>query len=636
MEREFSEKTLKRASKKLEEDIDRLKFYINNYSLLPVLEKAFINDNFIHEKQKGVQNDDFLMSDYIADLYLSFQTNRKMKDPSKDDVNNIFQVCMDIVGSLMVIEIFSSTDLGKFTSPNVLFKYTERSIFVPLIERIIYSILDKKYLDVFYNKTGFYLADISFFRLALLNYIYDKYEKKSSDENILFFTKEELFSYISEQSRVDFSIDRLEKFINYFEISTSNNKDYLLHADNPIKRKPIFKYQNKYICCNPLRLVKNTLQIFEDEIKSDEKLFSEYGNSKGQRFEELIYIILKSLFPNSNIYQSLTYYTKDMVKHETDIIVDTGNYLLVIEAKGRTFQEKGKQGNKGSYKRSIKNIISDAHEQCKNVYEYITNNDKIEFYDKRNKIEISKKNYLDVYLVTIELENLDTITSDLYETIEVYERNPILTFSIYDLYMIYDILEKGSLFLIYLEQRRETLKQKNIHTSTELDYLSTFLIRDLVFDKRHDFGEPFDLVSISGVSTDIDDYYFNRKKKPVREIAVGTNIFLKQLNDCNKKIGFTIEKGFLSENLKTQKDLLNRIKSLQKQASKGKSKVFSHIMESNKMGISVFCCKKSTFMPRDSEIKSYIENQLYEYEMNHWAFIGFTLKPNRVQVLYFE
>ena len=149
MEREFSEKTLKRASKKLEEDIDRLKFYINNYSLLPVLEKAFINDNFIHEKQKGVQNDDFLMSDYIADLYLSFQTNRKMKDPSKDDVNNIFQVCMDIVGSLMVIEIFSSTDLGKFTSPNVVFKYTERSIFVPLIERIIYSILDKKYLDVF-------------------------------------------------------------------------------------------------------------------------------------------------------------------------------------------------------------------------------------------------------------------------------------------------------------------------------------------------------------------------------------------------------------------------------------------------------------------------------------------------------
>ena len=73
MEREFSEKTLKRASKKLEEDIDRLKFYINNYSLLPVLEKAFINDNFIHEKQKGVQNDDFLISDYnIIQFFCSF------------------------------------------------------------------------------------------------------------------------------------------------------------------------------------------------------------------------------------------------------------------------------------------------------------------------------------------------------------------------------------------------------------------------------------------------------------------------------------------------------------------------------------------------------------------------------------
>ena len=58
------------------------------------------------------------------------------------------------------------------------------------------------------------------------------------------------------------------------------------------------------------------------------------------------------------------------------------------------------------------------------------------------------------------LKNLDSITSDLYETIEIYEKCPILTFSIYDLYLIFDILEKGSLFLIYLEQRRKCLLEK--------------------------------------------------------------------------------------------------------------------------------------------------------------------------------
>ena len=73
---------------------------------------------------------------------------------------------------------------------------------------------------------------------------------------------------------------------------------------------------------------------------------------------------------------------------------------------------------------------------------------------------------------------------------------------------------------------------------------STFLIRDLVFDKRHGFEEKFDMISLSGCSTDIDNYYLQRKKKPQRKIATGANIFLKQINDCDGKIGFTIVKDF--------------------------------------------------------------------------------------------
>ena len=233
------------------------------------------------------------------------------------------------------------------------------------------------------------------------------------------------------------------------------------------------------------------------------------------------------------------------------------------------------------------------------------------------------------------MENLDAITSDLYETIDVYEKNPILTFSMYDLYMIFDILEKGSLFLIYLDQRRQCLLEKKTHTSTELDYLSTFLIRDLVFDKKHGFEESFDMISLANVSTDIDNYYLCGKKKPVRKVAVGTNIFLKQINDCDGKIGFTIEKEFLSASIKTQKDVLNKIQKLQKQATKGKSNVLSFIFDSNVMGISVICCKNNLYIPNELEINQYIKDKCYEHRMNHWAFIVFTLKPNRVQKLYF-
>lgn len=640
MNGDFFEKSKLFFSQNINDNVTKLEQYIHNYSLLPVLEKAFINDNFIYKKENGVQNEDFLLSDYITDLYLSFQKDKTLEIPSEEIVNSIFETCMEIVRSSMAVAMFSSNEIDKFINHNVLFQYTERTFFIPIQQQILKNILDKKFLDIFFERTGFYLDDIYLFYLGLISFIHNKYEKCSTEQNILFFTKEELFAYISERSRIEFTMDRFEKLLDYFELKESNNTNFLPRPDNPVSKKPIFKNEDKYICCDPLRLIKNELLIFEDEFKKnqkeDELLRTEYGKSKGEKFEELIYGIFQALFNNAEIYHNLTYCTPDKVKHESDVIVDTGNYLLIVEAKSKSFQEKGKQGNERSYKRSINNLIADAHEQCKITYEYINNNEDAEFHNGKETVIISKKNYLDMYLITVELENLDAITSDLYETVEVYERNPILTFSMYDLYMIFDILEKGSLFLIYLEQRRRCVLEKKIHTSTELDYLSTFLIRDLVFDKIHGFEGDFDMISLSGCSTDIDNYYLQGKKKPQRKIAVGANIFLKQINDCDGKIGFTIEKEFLTARLKTQKDILNKIRGLQKQASKGKSSVFSYILETNTMGISIICYKNETFISSLETIKSYVEEKKYEFKIKHWAFIGFTLKPYKVKVLYFE
>lgn len=358
---------------------------------MPVLEKAFINDNYIYKKGNGVPNEDALISDYIADLFLSFQKHKILDKPSKENVNCIFDICMDIVGSSMLKEMLSSGEPEKFTNHNVLFQYTERTFYIPIMENILNNILEKKILNIFYERTGFHLIDINLFRIAITSLIYDKYVKHLNTSNILFFTKEDLFAYISERSRIKFIMDRFESLLDYFEIKESDNTDYLPRANNPVSRKPVFKYGDKYICCNPLRLIKNELLILEDEFKKDQKLFTEFGLSKGQRFEELLCNILKVFFNSSEIYHGLTYCTPDKVKHESDVIVDTGNYLLIVEAKSKSFQEKGKQGNERSYKKSIYNLISDAHEQCKTTYEYIINNDNAQFNNGKETVIISKK-----------------------------------------------------------------------------------------------------------------------------------------------------------------------------------------------------------------------------------------------------
>ena len=80
----------------------------------------------------------------------------KMKDktleiPSEEIVNSIFETCMEIVRSSMAVAMFSSNEMDKFINHNVLFQYTERSIFIPILQQILNNILDKKFLDIFFE-----------------------------------------------------------------------------------------------------------------------------------------------------------------------------------------------------------------------------------------------------------------------------------------------------------------------------------------------------------------------------------------------------------------------------------------------------------------------------------------------------
>ena len=201
MDDDFFEKSKQIFSQNINDGVIKLKQYIHRYSLLPVLEKAFINDNFIYKKENGMQTEDFLLSDYITDLFLSFQKDKIFEEPSEEIINSIFETCMEIVRSSMAMEMLSSNKTDKFINHNILFRYTERSIFIPILQQILKNILDKKFLDIFFERTGFYLDDIYLFYLGLISYIRDKYENYSTKQKYLQFTSRDFkFERISENS----------------------------------------------------------------------------------------------------------------------------------------------------------------------------------------------------------------------------------------------------------------------------------------------------------------------------------------------------------------------------------------------------------------------------------------------------
>ena len=58
-------------------------------------------------------------------------------------------------------------------------------------------------------------------------------------------------------------------------------------------------------------------------------------------------------------------------------------------------------------------------------------------------------------------------------------------------------------------------------------------------------------------------------------------------------------------------------------------KVTVEIEDETHLKLKLICTTKGV------KIKDYVEEKMYEFNIRHWAFIGFTLKPNKIQVLHY-
>lgn len=625
---------------KLNNLLKKLKCYINQYDFLPVLSKAFINDNFVFTKPNGIRNDDYLLASYIADLYHSFQKGKKLETPDENTINTIFNCCMNIYQSCFILEMTGNELDENIKSEVLMLKYTERSFYIPVFMNIFTNIIDEKYLSYFYEKTGFRLQDIFVFRSAITLLIQDIYESNNTqDGNFLAFSTEELLNIINTFFHSDNLIDisHINNFIKFFRIDSPVQTDYLPRINRLNEVQPIFPYGGKYICSEPLILIKKIFSILEKTFDDNPIEREKYYASKADNLEKLAIKILGHMFPKAEIYQGLEYFASDEKWHETDIIVNLGNYLIIVEAKAKKFRPQAREGNSKIYDSSINNIITEAHDQCKTTYEYIKENKTCSFSKKRGResvVNIRQADYIDIFLFTVELEDLESITSDIYKTLPIYNENPILTFSIYNLFIIADVLKSGALFMIYLQQRRQAVRDKQIHTSNELDYLSLFLDRDLKFSENDEDGNPIQNIFINEYSDALDKYYIDGKKIESYPLAVGANILFQQLQNFNNRFGLVIEKEFRSANIKMQKDILKKIELIKKKAlSDCKAHDFSFLLEEGKVGISFFAYKKQSDFTDERFIRNYAEIKINQTGVTFWFYVVFTIKPNKVQLI---
>ena len=303
-EKYFDEIKIKQ-NEKLQELVGLLKFYVSKYSLIPVLSKSFINDNLIFYKSNSTVNDDFLLSNYIADLYLSFQKNKKLEIPDVNITNEIFNCCTEIYQTCLTLDMLGNEINEEIKDAVVMLKYTERSIYLSILTKIFLDIIDEEYLSFFYKKTGFHLEYIVVFRNMLLCLIQDRI-KNGTEENecILEFSEKDILNYVNNFYQNDEFVDitEIKKLIEYFILNSSDNDNYLPRKNIDIEKKTIFSSNDKFICFNPLSLVKNLFGILEDEVKKDSILWDKYSISKGLNLEKSAISILQKLSSQALIH----------------------------------------------------------------------------------------------------------------------------------------------------------------------------------------------------------------------------------------------------------------------------------------------------------------------------------------------
>ena len=189
--------------------------------------------------------------------------------------------------------------------------------------------------------------------------------------------------------------------------------------------------------------------------------------------------------------------------------------------------------------------------------------------------------------------------------------------------------------MIYLNQRRENTLNGKIHASNELDYLSLFLESDLKFQEKDESGHEISEIAIDNYSDVLDKYYIENKKINSYPIAVGANILFQQLKKYDKKLGFVIEKEFLSANIDVQKDILRKIDAIKKRASDERGHDCSFLLKEGNVGISFFAYRKEKYFSDDNSIKKYIKLKLMQTKVKFWFYVVFSIKPNKVCLISF-
>ena len=253
---------------------------------------------------------------------------------------------------------------------------------------------------------------------------------------------------------------------------------------------------------------------FEELAKLDNQFYSsKYQKCKSDWLESRTYQHLCKIFPETFVYQNLTYPDPTRGKNssaELDLAVHWGPFLLVVEVKAKQFRFESISGDSGRLRTDIKKNIQDAYDQSLRAIKYIEENEESVFIEKKTKrkLTLKKASIRKVFPVSVTFHYMANLATQLDELKEIglfTEGRYPFSISESDIELISGIGLNPDTFLHYISRRLSALSDVSKFQGDELDLISAYLDCRLIKSNMMDQGETApNTISFLGFSEKFD------------------------------------------------------------------------------------------------------------------------------------
>lgn len=371
-------------------------------------------------------------------------------------------------------------------------------------------------------------------RKELQAMILSHYDLSLSDIN--FFEHENI------SSNLNIDKEHVKKILDQFSFSfgalKSKNEEYFF-LDNPIWIKPIIKIDSTYFCPVPQLFFSFIFPVMDEIIG---KIFKDSLKNRRAKFlEKKIEEIVKRRFPSSLTISGLKW-NYEGKRYETDLITFIDSHAIIIEAKSHKITNKALRGTPERMIKHIQQIIVEpANQSWRLQQKLIKLKNNINTTDELlKKLPVDINSIYKFIRISVSLEDFATLQSNL-GTIDKTswlpdDFHPCPTMNLANFETLFDFLEHPVQIVHYLTRRQEIETEFKIR-GDEIDYMGFY--KDTLFNLGYPIGESPSMMSIVGMSKDIDHYYDSRDQgihiiKPSPKISPMFAEIFKELENRGK------------------------------------------------------------------------------------------------------